>query len=551
MKEELSLNLDGAFPPRKRYPAGAFYVEEIFFTICVYKINKTGQHAPPGVARSRTFAIAGRGYINKPWAGERARGSGVKAAENLIDARKVGESPGVSLDYFKHFSYFFLADYAHHHVLVRIGVHAAHVDFGRAMVQFCNNLRRKFFRAVGNNLESIPRFQAGKEVIHDDVGDKQVDERTQHGRYLSSVHEEGQKHHAAVQPEREVRHVRSRLNAFDERGNRVSAAARAEPAKHYRKAQPGNNARGNTCKHYFEILAVVCKAVRFRARFFKQHCAERLHQHIDYQVNAQFAIDEHRYEGEYRNVVNEHQIRPGHFAAAKVERHGGKAAHAAGSKAVAVLEEEICAGDNRAGNYRRERVKQYLLCRLLFSADGLLRAFRGLIIGGFVVGGLAADCYVVGSLTVSDLTIAGCGLAIDRLAIAGYWVCFGLVWVVRGARAGLVVCIHLCAVPCRFARHNNIVSILLQNRQKVNRIAPLFFVPPRVMSACRLNRSTHKLFSRPARPMSLCGSVFRNNSRCSPRTPLPFPLRLTAHMNSPIFVSVPYRTLCLSSFFLS
>ena len=269
-----------------------------------------------------------------------------EVAEDLAHLFKIGKGVGVALDDLHHFADLALVDDADHHVFVCVRIHSVHLNARHAVVQARHQLLGEPCGIVRHDLKLVAVFDAAQTVIHDDVGDKEVEQGTDHGGDLHTVNEEGDQHHAGVQNEGDVGNIHFGLHSFDQGGYAVRAAAGAKALQHQGKAKARDHTRGDAGKHDVKILLVIGKAVGACAEGLVQIRDKGLHHHIQAQNRAELFVDQSADQDKDRQIEGDHQDRPADLVRKQMVRDGCESPHPSRGKAVAVLEEIICAAND-------------------------------------------------------------------------------------------------------------------------------------------------------------------------------------------------------------
>ena len=286
--------------------------------------------------------------------------------EYFVHFFKARERVGVALYNFHHRADLPFIHYANEHIFVGVRIHSVHFYLRYAVFEFGNQLRGQFVRRTCYDLEFITVFDTAQSVIHHYIRDKQVDQGTDNGRYFHTVHEKRDRHDACIHYKRNVSDIDLGSDLFDQRGDPVRSAARAEPAQHQGNSEPRNNARRHAGKYDSKIVAVIRQAIRQRADRVVKPRRKRLHDHINAQHQAQFFVYENADQNKDRQIERHHQDRPTYFALDKMIGNGRETAYPSGRKTVAVLKKMVCRTDDHARDDRAEYIQDQFFDGYLF-----------------------------------------------------------------------------------------------------------------------------------------------------------------------------------------
>ena len=234
----------------------------------------------------------------------------IEVAEHLVYFFKAREGIGVAFDDLHHLADLALVYDTDEHIFFGIRVHTVHLDLCDAVMQTRHQLFGKLLGVTCHDLKLVAVFEAAQSVIDKDIGDKQVEQRTDHRGDTHAVYEKRDQNDACIHHKGNICNVHLGARPFQECRYPVCAAACAKAPQHERKAKARDHARGDARKYDIEVRAVICKAVGLCPKHIVKARYIRLHKHIKAQKRAELFVDEDADQNKDRQIIGDHQKGP-------------------------------------------------------------------------------------------------------------------------------------------------------------------------------------------------------------------------------------------------
>lgn len=182
-----------------------------------------------------------------------------KLAVNFVDFARIRESSVVFAQDFQAFAHLAFSHDADDQGFVAVGVAALGVQGGDAAAELGHKLLRDFVGIGGYNFELITAAKTLQHKINDQVRNENIAKGGKHGVDARMINEQGEHDDGRVQDEGKPSKVCCGEHLFDERGDGVGAARRAETAQHKRIAEPRNHAHAKRCVN--DVVAFLIKGI--------------------------------------------------------------------------------------------------------------------------------------------------------------------------------------------------------------------------------------------------------------------------------------------------
>lgn len=142
----------------------------------------------------------------------------------LVDLAGIREGGVVLFQKLDKFADLALAYDTNEHEFFLVRICAFRVQEGYAAMEFGKNFRRDVVGVVGDDFEFVAAPQTLQHIIHNDVGNENIQKSGNNRVDARIVKEKRQHDYGRIHDERKPCDIRARFKAFDERGNGIRAA---------------------------------------------------------------------------------------------------------------------------------------------------------------------------------------------------------------------------------------------------------------------------------------------------------------------------------------